>query len=638
MPTSQDFARELEHTLAHAEQQGLHSVWVTAGQLHRAVGGYPGPSHRMPMCCDVLRKEMTGTDRIIAQPPKGNGATLTINFKLPRHVVSSYSGMRSSKFLRPAAPVMPQVRTPATNAFRQALEDIFGEAERAGESWVEITSGDLHRWVGGYPGPHHRMPMCCAAMRAVLEQHDEVLAQPPKGNGATLIIAYALPRNGERRRWRRPVSHDIPVLQPPEPVRPQVGVLPPVLPEIETPTLRPPIPPDVVRVKILIPSTLTTPQPAPPLVITFPRTPPETPIPLPPLIPVQPEEKAAPELQPLTPDPGPILTWLDWFARHEANSKDPALEDALRQLGAARDYSFWSPDCLRKLDDYVLDVLTSSPDVSRQLRADVFQRMASYFIADPAFPHPEESRYGELYEHLVCGLAENQEITEHTSRILLSVAEAYLAHRPTTGCHFIFGQLEPWFNKPMRVLADYMLDACDLLVDYSLPAYELAHWYRKWIASLLDGSARLGVLDLKAWKSFGQRCSVGAYQLGRIEGALSTRKEQIRDDEGPLVLPKPGFRIVIFTLRPVNARHASELFGSLKPAPEVTICTDTVRTPRAVRLAESADLGVLVPWCTKHALTDGVKDLLKVKVFAKSPGSLAIARAVMDFLGDKAVS
>jgi len=64
----------------------------------------------------------------------------------------------------------------------------------AGFSYVGITAGALHRRVGGYPGTDHRMPVCCAAMRGVMGPSDRIVEQPPSGNGASLLIQYALPR------------------------------------------------------------------------------------------------------------------------------------------------------------------------------------------------------------------------------------------------------------------------------------------------------------------------------------------------------------------------------------------------------------------------------------------------------------
>lgn len=59
-------------------------VNVNSGELHRLVGGYPDRNHKMPICCDVMRKAMQPGDIVLNSPPKGGGATLTIRYVLPR--------------------------------------------------------------------------------------------------------------------------------------------------------------------------------------------------------------------------------------------------------------------------------------------------------------------------------------------------------------------------------------------------------------------------------------------------------------------------------------------------------------------------------------------------------------------------
>lgn len=81
-PSAYDFRAELARLKDAARRRGAREVSVSAGELHRAVGGYPGPTHRMPICCSVMRQEMGPTDRILAQPPKGNGASLSILYQL----------------------------------------------------------------------------------------------------------------------------------------------------------------------------------------------------------------------------------------------------------------------------------------------------------------------------------------------------------------------------------------------------------------------------------------------------------------------------------------------------------------------------------------------------------------------------
>ena len=81
--TAEQFRTQLEKSPSEASRLGIVAVEVNAGKLHRLMGGYPGPGHNMPVCCEVMRRRMRATDRIIAQPPKGNGASLTIRYQLP---------------------------------------------------------------------------------------------------------------------------------------------------------------------------------------------------------------------------------------------------------------------------------------------------------------------------------------------------------------------------------------------------------------------------------------------------------------------------------------------------------------------------------------------------------------------------
>lgn len=77
------------------------------------------------------------------------------------------------------------------DTFRNALREIFDESKG---SFVDVTSRDLHRRVGGYLGRNHRMATCCNVMMAAKRSDDTILAKPPKGRGATLTIRYVLPR------------------------------------------------------------------------------------------------------------------------------------------------------------------------------------------------------------------------------------------------------------------------------------------------------------------------------------------------------------------------------------------------------------------------------------------------------------
>ena len=83
---------------------------------------------------------------------------------------------------------------PTSKDFQAELENIFRQAQSQNMQWVEVQAGDLHRQVGGYPARNHHMPVCCQVLRANMQAGDQILAAPPKGNGATLLIRYHLPR------------------------------------------------------------------------------------------------------------------------------------------------------------------------------------------------------------------------------------------------------------------------------------------------------------------------------------------------------------------------------------------------------------------------------------------------------------
>ena len=86
---------------------------------------------------------------------------------------------------------------PSSEEFRVRLAALLHAATDAGQSFVDVRAGDLHSAVGGYPprvGSSHRMPMCCQTMRSAMRRGDAIVAGPAKGNGASLVIRYLIPR------------------------------------------------------------------------------------------------------------------------------------------------------------------------------------------------------------------------------------------------------------------------------------------------------------------------------------------------------------------------------------------------------------------------------------------------------------
>jgi hypothetical protein len=94
MPSQDDFQKALDKVFLKYEKDGSSYVDVRAGDLHRQIGDYPGKNHRMPLCCEVMRKnsKVELGDKILPDgPQKGDGASLTIRYILPRTQTISFT-------------------------------------------------------------------------------------------------------------------------------------------------------------------------------------------------------------------------------------------------------------------------------------------------------------------------------------------------------------------------------------------------------------------------------------------------------------------------------------------------------------------------------------------------------------------
>jgi 5-methylcytosine-specific restriction protein A len=85
-PTSEDFRIHLEKKLTISKNLGHDYKIIISGELHREIGYFPGPDHRMATCCQVMRRMMIPGDEILYQPPRGNGATLKIKYILTNRI------------------------------------------------------------------------------------------------------------------------------------------------------------------------------------------------------------------------------------------------------------------------------------------------------------------------------------------------------------------------------------------------------------------------------------------------------------------------------------------------------------------------------------------------------------------------
>lgn len=153
-PAAAAFRNVLAEVLENATKSGAAFVDVTSGDLHRRVGGYPGPLHAMPTCCSVMRSAMMPADIVMSAPPSGVGASLTIRYALPRQRVEATP-------IRFEEVVMPEADTPTTaDDIRTFCIEHFVEPARSrGEHTVTLRAGDVHRQMD----LTQRLPAVCAA-------------------------------------------------------------------------------------------------------------------------------------------------------------------------------------------------------------------------------------------------------------------------------------------------------------------------------------------------------------------------------------------------------------------------------------------------------------------------------------------
>ena len=84
-PVAEDIRAALRDRFERATETGEMPQKVSSGVFHEEFGGHPGPIHRMPACCEVVRGEMTKADEVFSAPPNGNGASVAIRSLFPRY-------------------------------------------------------------------------------------------------------------------------------------------------------------------------------------------------------------------------------------------------------------------------------------------------------------------------------------------------------------------------------------------------------------------------------------------------------------------------------------------------------------------------------------------------------------------------
>lgn len=139
-PKSQDFQTYLAELLKRAEDEGESFFVIESGELHRQIGGYPGSNHRMPICCDVMYGMMQQGDQILYAPPKGKGASLKIQYNLPRTGAGTVARSDAISMKRAPQQPMQNIRSMAEPAGRDFNRSAFYCSDLL---MVKLNAGDI---------------------------------------------------------------------------------------------------------------------------------------------------------------------------------------------------------------------------------------------------------------------------------------------------------------------------------------------------------------------------------------------------------------------------------------------------------------------------------------------------------------
>jgi hypothetical protein len=82
LPSAWDFQNRLMAILNSARQSGKPYIDVEAGRLHKQVAGYPNSHHRMPVCCEVMKRMMRTGDSVLRESESKQGTKLLIRYNV----------------------------------------------------------------------------------------------------------------------------------------------------------------------------------------------------------------------------------------------------------------------------------------------------------------------------------------------------------------------------------------------------------------------------------------------------------------------------------------------------------------------------------------------------------------------------
>lgn len=318
-------------------------------------------------------------------------------------------------------------------------------------------------------------------------------------------------------------------------------------------------------------------------------------------------------------------SWADWFDALLENELAAQLEESAEHLKAQTDNRIWTSQTASALSERLLLYADRADLRSNVLVQDVLSTLLDSLLQHPEFPQ-QGYVFQNLYDVFFMVLFEQNRVNEHNSSKMVRLAGALLQDDPAR-IDQIAKDVSDWFITPIAILEPIVLEAMDLLADYSVRLERLMLLYRNWLEELLAYPG-WEPYNMEVWLRFGDWLHADKHLLSQLENRLQ------KTDEAPSVsifsqLPS-GYRITIFSLRESSARRAKEMLENRNPNLDIRLSHEKTLTPQVEALARNSQIVVLVTTAMAHSLFYGVQPLLSKEtiVYPDSAGTTSIIRAI----------
>jgi len=316
-----------------------------------------------------------------------------------------------------------------------------------------------------------------------------------------------------------------------------------------------------------------------------------------------------------------IRSWPDWFAFAKNNGVVSDLLPMLDQLRSETTPASWLPQQFAELAEKLADVSNEEYKHETAYRRAI-ELLTQLCINAEDFPR-QQSEAADVYELLLQFITQDAR-SKTNANLLLRLQEAVLIN-DLAAAHEAATRMMAWFEKPVPAMQEYVLEALELLAQYSESNAQLYQWFRQW-AEEMARSPVVETSSLSVWLTFARWMQADDALIAALEEKLSNERQEHIDH---LALLPDRTQITIFTFDEAAAKRAEYILLDRNPNLDVRICSEHVNNDRVQSLAARSDYVVLVTTCISHAISYTVMPLAGDRVvLPRSRGASSILQAL----------